>query len=52
MTSGFQHQQVPTRNAFTRSAPEPQHGKKTDEHAASIREALSQKRSFEPRPGH
>jgi hypothetical protein len=50
MTSGFQ-QQVPTRNVFTRSAPEAQHGKKTDEHAA-VKEALNQKRSFEPRPGH
>lgn len=51
MTSGFQ-QQAPLHNAFTRSTPEAQHGKKTEQHAAAVKEALNQKRSFEPRPGH
>jgi hypothetical protein len=46
MTTGFQ-QQVPTRNALTRSAPEPQHGKKSDE----IARTLTEQRSFTPRPG-
>lgn len=43
MTSGFQ-QQLPIQNAFTRSAPEPQHGKKADMRALTAKEL----RSFAP----
>lgn len=46
MTSGFQ-QQLPMQNAFTRSAPEPQNGKKADQTALKAKEV----RSFAvPRP--
>ncbi len=48
MTSGFQ-QQAPDQNLnFSKSAPTPQHGQKSD------KELLKRKppRSFAPRPGH
>ncbi len=48
MTKGFQQQQAPSHNAFTRSVPAPQHGQKPDE----TTKALKMSRSFEPRPGH
>jgi hypothetical protein len=48
MTTGFQQQQAPAHNAFTRSAPAPQHGQKSAEAA----KAVKTDRAFEPRPGH
>ncbi len=51
MTNGFQ-QQVPARNIFTRSVPEAQHGKKTDQPVAPETLMAKPKRSFDPRPGH
>jgi hypothetical protein len=47
MSSGFQ-QQTRTRGVFTRSVPEPQNGKRSDETALTQKSKPS--RSFDPRP--
>jgi hypothetical protein len=48
MTKGFDQQESPSAMAFTKSAPAPQHGQKADIPA----KAVSEKRSFQPRPAH
>jgi len=49
MTQGFQQQDRSVGFSFTKSAPSPQHGQKSDARApARVRPS----RSFEPKPGH
>ncbi|HEY3697526.1 hypothetical protein [Phenylobacterium sp.] len=47
MTQPFQQQQLASQ-VFLRSAPKPQHGRKTDPEVLR----LTKQRSFEPRPAH
>jgi hypothetical protein len=48
MTSDFQQQQPSWQSAFTRSLPEPQHGRKAEKDAAQVKERPVPKR----RPAH
>ncbi|HYE44647.1 MAG TPA: hypothetical protein VEA44_02625 [Caulobacter sp.] len=48
MTSNFQHQQPPWQDAFCKSAPEPQHGRKAEKEAAKVKDREPPKR----RPAH
>ncbi|MFN3513334.1 MAG: hypothetical protein ACK41C_09835 [Phenylobacterium sp.] len=48
MTHGFQQQDPSAGFSIPKACPKPQHGRKADKAATK----LSERRSFQPRPGH